>query len=234
MNEVKEDLKREIGVFGLSANIVNIIVGAGIFVLPAILAEIMGAASIIAYLFFGFLLSLIMLCFAEAGSRVTTTGGGFAYVETAFGAYPGFLVAIFAITGCVMADAAISNALVNVLGHAFPVFKTDWVRILFLLAIFTGLAAINVVGVKQGMGLVKINTVAKLTPLLLLILIGFKHAAEQKTVYQQSLNRAALHRESGFIAQEVEESAMRTRFTFSGVDKPTNDKALYGLRYGVL
>jgi amino acid transporter len=73
-----------------------------------------------------------------------------------------------------MADAAISNALVNVLGHAFPVFKTDWVRILFLLVIFSGLAAINVVGVKQGMGLVKINTVAKLTPLLLLILIGFK------------------------------------------------------------
>jgi amino acid transporter len=174
MSEVKEDLKREIGVFGLSANIVNIIVGAGIFVLPAILAEIMGAASIIAYLFCGFLLSLIMLCFAEAGSRVTTTGGGFAYVETAFGAYPGFLVAIFAITGCVMADAAISNALVNVLGHAFPVFRTDWVRILFLLTVFTGLAAINVVGVKQGMGLVKINTVAKLTPLLLLILIGFK------------------------------------------------------------
>lgn len=174
MPAVREDLKREIGVVGLSANIINIIVGAGIFVLPAILAEIMGAASIMAYLFCGFLLSLIMLCFAEAGSRVTSTGGGFAYVEAAFGPYFGFLVAMFSIAGCVMADAAISNALVNVLGYAFPIFKTEWVRVLFLLTVFAGLAIINVAGVKQGMSLVKINTVAKLTPLLLLILIGFK------------------------------------------------------------
>jgi basic amino acid/polyamine antiporter, APA family len=160
--------------WGLSANIVNIIVGAGIFVLPAILAELLGAASIVAYLFCGFLLALIMLCFAEAGSRVNTSGGGYAYVETAFGPYPGFLVAVFSVTGCVFADAAISNALVNVMGIAFPVFKTEWVRVLFLLTVFSGLAAVNVLGVKQGIGLVKINTIAKLTPLVLLILVGFK------------------------------------------------------------
>ncbi len=38
MNQKEEGLKRELGVFGLSANIVNIIVGAGIFVIPAIVA----------------------------------------------------------------------------------------------------------------------------------------------------------------------------------------------------
>lgn len=43
---------------------------------------------------------------------------------------------------------------------------------------------------------------------------------------------ATTHRESGFIAQEVEQAANKTGFTFSGVDKPGNDKALYGLRYG--
>ena len=48
----------------------------------------------------------------------------------------------------------------------------------------------------------------------------------------QSIQRAATHRESGFIAQEVEKAAIRTGFTFSGIDKPTNNKALYGLRYG--
>jgi cell division protein FtsL len=48
---------------------------------------------------------------------------------------------------------------------------------------------------------------------------------------QQSYDRAATHRESGFIAQEVEQAAIKAGFTFSGVDKPTNDKALYGLRY---
>jgi APA family basic amino acid/polyamine antiporter len=72
MDNLKETgLKREIGVWGLSANIVNIIVGAGIFVLPAIVAEIMGSSGIIVYLFCGFLIALVMLCFAEAGSKVT-------------------------------------------------------------------------------------------------------------------------------------------------------------------
>ena len=53
-------LKREVGVLGLSANIVNIIIGGGIFVLPAVIAASLGAASIIAYLFCGFVMILVM------------------------------------------------------------------------------------------------------------------------------------------------------------------------------
>ena len=50
-----EGLKREIGIWGLVANSINIIVGAGIFILPVIIAERLGTASIWAYL----ILSLI-------------------------------------------------------------------------------------------------------------------------------------------------------------------------------
>lgn len=175
MNEVKEpDLKREIGVWGLSANIVNIIVGAGIFVLPAIIAEIMGSSGIVVYLFCGFLIALVMLCFAEAGSKVTRSGGAYAYVETAFGPYTGFLAAIFMVTGSVFSDAAVANALVELVGLAFPAFTDPVNRFLFLLVVFSGLATLNVIGVKQGIGLVKINTVAKLTPILLLIFFSWK------------------------------------------------------------
>jgi basic amino acid/polyamine antiporter, APA family len=170
----EQELKREIGVWGLTANIVNIIVGAGIFVLPAIVAEIIGASAILVYLFCGFLISLVMLCFAEAGSRITRSGGGYAYVETAFGPYPGFLAAVFLVTGSMFSDAAVANALVELIGLAFPVFNSPNLRIFTLFLFFSGLAFLNVIGVKQGIGLVKINTVAKLTPLLLLIIIGWK------------------------------------------------------------
>jgi amino acid transporter len=207
----KEELKREIGVWGLSANIVNIIVGSGIFVLPAILAAIMGASSIIAYLFCGLLLVLIMLCFAEAGSRVTRSGGSYAYVETAFGPFPGFLVAAFCMSGYLFADAAISNALVNVVGLAFPVFKIEWVRILFLLLVFSGLAAVNVVGVKQGIGLVKINTIAKLTPLLLLITIGFKDVSASHFIWTFSPT-----------LQQLGEASLILFFAFQGGDVGLN------------
>lgn len=49
---------------------------------------------------------------------------------------------------------------------------------------------------------------------------------------QQRVYQTASQRESGFIAQEVEAAARKNDFTFSGVDAPTNGKALYGLRYG--
>jgi amino acid transporter len=53
-------LKREVGVLGLSANIINIIIGGGIFVLPAIIAASLGAASIAAYIFCGFVIIMVM------------------------------------------------------------------------------------------------------------------------------------------------------------------------------
>jgi trimeric autotransporter adhesin len=38
-------------------------------------------------------------------------------------------------------------------------------------------------------------------------------------------------RRTGFLAQEVESSAIETGFDFNGVDKPANEKGTYGLRY---
>src|SRR5258708_6607282 len=91
MENGEDGLKREIGLWGLTSNIVNIVIGSGIFVLPAIVSERLGAAGILAYLFCGFLITVIMLCFAEVGSKITVTGGAYAYIETAFGGYFGFL-----------------------------------------------------------------------------------------------------------------------------------------------
>jgi len=65
----EENLKREITLLGLSANIINTIIGAGIFVLPATVAAGLGSESIFAYLFCAVLIMLIMLCFAEVGSK---------------------------------------------------------------------------------------------------------------------------------------------------------------------
>jgi APA family basic amino acid/polyamine antiporter len=73
METASEGLKREITVWGLSANLINTIIGASIFIMPAIVAEGLGAAGILAYLFCGLLIALIMLCFAEAGSKITSS-----------------------------------------------------------------------------------------------------------------------------------------------------------------
>lgn len=175
-NQVKinneENLLRTIGVFGLSSNIVNVIIGSGIFVLPGIVAAGMGATGVFAYLFCGALIALIMLCFAEVGSKITNTGGLYTYIETAFGKYAGFLSGNLYLAATLMADAAVSNALVNILAAAFPVFESEVVRFLFLFVVFFGLAFINILGVRQGIGLIKFLVIAKILPLLLLIVLG--------------------------------------------------------------
>ncbi|MCK0192586.1 APC family permease [Arenibacter sp. F20364] len=173
MKETNEHLKREVGVMGLSANLVNIMIGAGIFALPAIVAAGLGSSSIFAYLFCGLLITLVMLCFAEVGSKVTTSGGAYTYIESSFGPYFGFLTVILFVLSAIAADAAVANALVEVIGSMFPFFKLNTARISIFILIFGGLGYINLRGIKEGMVLVKTITIAKLIPLLLLIIFSW-------------------------------------------------------------
>jgi amino acid transporter len=169
-----EGLKREIGVWGLVANSINIIVGAGIFILPVIIAERLGTASIWAYLICGILMIFIMLCFVEVGTNITRTGGAYSYIEDAFGKYAGFLTTnIFIFGAAVMANAAVANGLVNTLAYFFPFFKIQLIRVLLFVIMFGGLAFMNVRGVRNAIIIVKFNTIAKLTPLILIAIFGW-------------------------------------------------------------
>ena len=87
-------LVRAIGARQLTASIINVTIGAGIFVLPAVAAAGLGAAAPLAYIVCAALMALIVCCFAAAGSRVSLTGGVYAYVEVAFGPFVGFLAGV--------------------------------------------------------------------------------------------------------------------------------------------
>ncbi len=168
-----ENLKREIGVRSFTLAIINMTVGTGIFVLPALVAENLGSAAIVAYLVCGVLIFLIALCFAEVGSKVTVTGGTYSYIETAFGPFAGFIANnLFLIGSCVVSDAAIVNALADTLKYFFPVLGIEIYRILFFVFIFGTLALINIRSVKHGVRFIEIAAFAKLIPLVLLIVVG--------------------------------------------------------------
>lgn len=169
-----EGLKREIGLWGLVSNSLNIIIGAGIFILPVVIYERLGTASVWAYLVCGVLMILIMLCFAEVGTRITRTGGAYSYIEDAFGSYAGFLTTnIFIFGAAVMANAAVANGLADTLAYFLPFFKLKWIRILFFLVMFGSLAYFNIRGIRKAIMIVKFNTIAKLTPLLMIALFGW-------------------------------------------------------------
>lgn len=169
-----DGLKRKIGLWGLVSNNINITVGAGIFLLPVIVARELGTASILAYLICGVMIMLIMMCFAEIGSVITRTGGPYSYIEEAFGKYAGFLTTnIFIFGGAVMSNAAVANGLADTLAYYIPLFEVNWFRILFFFLMFGGFALINVFGVSKAMMMVNFNTIAKLTPLLLIAVLGW-------------------------------------------------------------
>ncbi len=164
-------LDKSIGVWGLSFNLINIMIGAGIFVLPAIVAAGLGSASFIAYLFCGFLISLVMLCFAEVGSVITADGGVYGYIDRTLGDYFGFKAATLMLIGAIAADAAVANAVVDIAESLLP-FQFSWlIRTLCFFILFGGLAFINIKGVKQGVSLVKLITLAKLAPLVIFIFL---------------------------------------------------------------
>ena len=168
-----EGLRQEIGLWGLTSNIVNTVIGSGIFVLPAIVDQGLGAAGVLAYLFCGLLITMVMLCFAEVGSKITVTGGAYAYIENAFGRYFGFITTnLFIFGASLMATAAVANAVADTLSYLIPVFSNQIFRAVFFVLLFSGLAIINIRGVKESIRFVKLTTIVKLVPLLLLICWG--------------------------------------------------------------
>ncbi|MGH6814269.1 MAG: amino acid permease, partial [Hyphomicrobiaceae bacterium] len=72
-------LVQVVGPVGLAANVTNIVIGAGIFVLPAAIAAEIGSAAPLAYAACAVVMGAVALCFAEAGSRVPTSGGPYGY-----------------------------------------------------------------------------------------------------------------------------------------------------------
>src|SRR5687767_249649 len=168
----ERSLVRAIGTWALAAGIINITIGGGIFRLPASVAAALGPAAPIAYVVCAVAMGLIVLCIAEAGSRVSLTGGPYAYVELAFGPYVGFLTGVLIWLLGTTAVAAVSTVFATNAAKLFPVFEQPAMRALLLIASFGTVAAVNIMGVKQGSRLNGIATVAKLLPLLLLVITG--------------------------------------------------------------
>src|SRR5437763_9673560 len=116
----ESSLVRALGTWGLAASIVNVTVGGGIFRLPAAASSALGAAAPAAYVVCAVAMGLIVLCFAEAGSRVSLTGGLYAYVEVAFGPLVGFLTGVMLWAGIAVATAAVSSFFADALGALVP------------------------------------------------------------------------------------------------------------------
>ena len=165
-------LLRAIGLPALTASIVNQTIGAGIFVLPAIVAGGLGPAAPLAYIVCAGVMGLIVACFAAAGSRVSLTGGLYAYIEVAFGPFVGFLSGALYWLMASFAVASVASAFAGSIGALTPIVDNQAARGALLASLFGALAFVNVRGVRSGSRVVQVVTVAKLLPLAILVVSG--------------------------------------------------------------
>jgi amino acid transporter len=170
--KTEEGLLRGIGPAGLALSIVNVTVGGSIFVLPAVLARELGTAAPAAYLAGTVVMAFVALAFAEAGRRTSVSGGPYAYVERAFGRFPGYLAGLLIWLATIVACGAVGAALVDSLASMLPPLHQPLPRALAATFTFGLLALVNVRGVRAGTALASAAAVAKFVGLLLFVVLA--------------------------------------------------------------
>jgi amino acid transporter len=166
------ELVRGIGRWSLAALVVNTVIGSGIFGLPSLVAGLLGGLSPIAVILGAVGIGVIAACFAEVSSRFREAGGPYLYARRAFGPFIGIQTAWLFYLTRVTGLAANSNLFVIYLAQFWPAAREPKMRIIVLLLLVGGLAAINYVGVKAGAGLSDFFAVAKVLPLLIFVGVG--------------------------------------------------------------
>jgi len=120
-----------------------------------------------------------MVCFAEVASQFSEPGGPYLYVRTAFGPFLGIQIGWFHLLGDMLGVAALAALFVNYATTFLPWHLNAWERASMMGILLVIPAAANCLGVRSGANFSNVLTVAKLSPLVLLILLGVTRFAHQ-------------------------------------------------------
>jgi len=182
-------LVRAIGRWSLAALAINSVIGSGVFGLPAIVANLLGRHSSLAALIAAAAIGIIMACFAEVSSRFSEAGGPYLYARAAFGRLIGILVGWFFYLALTTGPAANANLFVIYLAEFWPAVKQPWPRFLTLTFLVGLTALINLLGVRQSTAANNVFTVAKILPLLVVIIAsGLMIAFRPATISPHALH----------------------------------------------
>lgn len=175
MSEVRKPLPRVLTAWGLWLLMVNGMIGAGIFGVPAAAEQLAGAFSPWVYLVCALAIAPVMLCFAALGSRFSGSGGPALYVGHAFGPFAGFQAGWAFYVARVTAFAANLNLLVTSAAFLFPDAGGPTLRIALMVLACGLMIWVNVVGVQAAIRSLGLLTLLKLLPLVLMALVGAWH-----------------------------------------------------------
>jgi basic amino acid/polyamine antiporter, APA family len=176
--------RRDLTLIHATSLVVGIIIGTGIFLKTASMAQAVGMPMLVlgAWVVAGIVAMLGALCFAELGALLPHAGGEYVYLRTAYGQLPGFLFACnaFVLGGAAVAayGAAVSIFISDIhpLGHEWltrsvHLFGVDYrfsfgARQLVAVGVIAVFAAINCLGVMFGGRVQSLLTAAKVVAII--------------------------------------------------------------------
>lgn len=165
---------QKLGIWMSIALVIGNMIGAGIFLLPATLADY-GGISILGWLVSACGALVLARVFGRLSTMVSNAAGGpYAFARAGFGDFAGFLVAWGYWISIAIANAAIAITFVGSVGILIPVFQESSGAALALsLASIWLLTWVNSRGVRSSGKMQVVTTALKLLPMLALILGGW-------------------------------------------------------------
>ncbi|VVC77253.1 Arginine/agmatine antiporter [Aquicella siphonis] len=198
--------------------VVGNMIGTGIYVLPASLAEY-GTISLFSWVYTSVGAVFLALTFASLNRRYPKTGGPYVYCKQAYGKLAGFIVAYTYWTSNMVSIAGIAVASTGYLGFITPVLDANGPAYNHMTALACELGIvwlftfINIIGIHTA-GIVQLFlTLIKVTPLILVILVGMG------SVHLENLTQFTVSHESTFTA--LSSAAALTFWAFIGLESAT-------------
>jgi basic amino acid/polyamine antiporter, APA family len=162
-----------LGIFDAVALIVGIVVGAGIFSFPSLVASNTASAStfIIVWVLGGLISLVGALCYAELASAFPSAGGDYHFLKRAFGGKLSFLFAWARMS-------VIQTGSVAILAFIFGDYATqlyslgEFSPMIYAALVIAILTTINIIGIQFGSGVQKLLTTLQIAGVLTIIVAG--------------------------------------------------------------
>ena len=181
------DRGTKLSTFDVTSLVVGSIIGADVYVATAIGARLVGPASLVVWVLAGAMAMTIALCFAYCVMMLPRVGGPYAYVRSAVNPFVGFLVG----WGLLLAEwfslavfpVAFTQYFLSLVPGIDELGKALLKGVFIAIILFT-----NLVGVKTAGRVNDALTIAKLTPLLLIVVGGVAFLGLQPGTFASNLS----------------------------------------------
>ncbi|MCI0433841.1 MAG: amino acid permease, partial [Gemmatimonadetes bacterium] len=175
----RDTLERTLGFRDLTLITVGVVIGSGIFIVPAtVLRQVNGdvGTALLVWLIAGFLSLLGALTYGELGAMRPQAGGLYVYIREAFGPFVAFLFGwtmfLVIATGAV---ATLAAAFTGYLGQFFALGPIT--RKFAAVGMVLFVSGINIVGTRTSAGVQVWTTALKVAVLVLMSLVLLTHGA---------------------------------------------------------